>query len=48
LKGNKSDLDQNAEFDRVFEDVRKKIENACLEAIRKELGDLDKWIQDEQ
>jgi hypothetical protein len=40
LKGGRSDVDQTAEFNRACGDVRKKIESACLEAMRKELEDV--------
>jgi hypothetical protein len=41
IKGAKSDLDQEAEFSRACDDVRKKIENACLQTMRKELEDVE-------
>jgi hypothetical protein len=41
LKGAKGDLDQTTEFTRVCDDVRKKIENACLQTMRKELETIE-------
>lgn len=48
MRANTGDVDPVAEFNKVTNDVKRKIETACLKVIKEDLTEAEKWISSEQ
>jgi len=48
LRANTGDVDPVSEFNKVTNEVKRKIESACLKVIKDDLTEAEKWIGNEQ